>query len=426
MKPQLLISAASSGSGKTLFALGLIRSLSRRGLQIQPYKCGTDFMDAQLLTLASDHETVHLDTWLASYTHLQHMYNKYGEKADVCIAEGTAGLFDGRNKMQGCSAEMAGLLNVPIILLVNARLTGYSVAPLIYGFRHFHSHTPIAGVVFNMVSSEAHYHCLREACLDAGADCLGYLPVSADLKLPSKHTALTLTARKELNNQIDKIAEIIEKQIDINRILNLCNRNFPCQYTLPYSSDTEFDTFTPPARKIKIAMARDAAFNFTHRENIEQLKRIGNITCFSPVYGSELPEADLVYLPGGYPELFARQLHRRHKLMEDLRNYAERGGRILAEGGGMLFLSRSLTLRQGGTSYPMANLLPLDFTMEEAKLQSGYRTLLHNGKEWRGNEYQYFRYADKSVQAPLFRHKNVIASSKHLYWGETDLLKLWE
>ena len=236
MKPQLLISAASSGSGKTLFALGLIRSLSKRGLQIQPYKCGTDFMDAQLLTLASDHETVHLDTWLASYTHLQHMYNKYGEKADVCIAEGTAGLFDGRNKMQGCSAEMAGLLNVPIILLVNARLTGYSVAPLIYGFRHFHSHTPIAGVVFNMVSSEAHYHCLREACLDAGADCLGYLPVSADLKLPSKHTALTLTARKELNNQIDNIAEIIEKQIDINRILNLCNRNFPCQYTLPYSS----------------------------------------------------------------------------------------------------------------------------------------------------------------------------------------------
>jgi cobyrinic acid a,c-diamide synthase len=92
----------------------------------------------------------------------------------------------------------------------------------------------------------------------------------------------------------------------------------------------------------------------------------------------------------------------------------------------MLFLSRSLTLRQGGTSYPMANLLKLDFTMEEAKLQSGYRTLLHNGKEWRGNEYQYFRYADKTEQAPLFRYKNVIASCKHLYWGETDLLKLWE
>ena len=426
MKPQLLISAASTGSGKTLFALGLIRALKNRGLHTQPYKCGTDFMDAQLLSLASDHETVHLDTWLASNTHLQHMYNKYGERADVCIAEGTGGLFDGYKKTQGSSAEMAGLLDIPILLVINARMAGYSIAPLIYGFKHFHRHTHIAGVIFNMVSSESHYHCLREACTDAGVDCLGYLPYSDDLKLPSKHLALTLTVRKELDQQINRIAEVIEKQVDINRIINLCNRNFPCRYTLPYTSETEFDSFIPPMRKIKIAVARDAAFCFTHRANMEQLKRIGEITWFSPVYGSDLPEADLVYLPGGFPELFARQLHRRHKLMEALRHHVGKGGKILAEGGGIVFLGRSITIREGGTSYPMANILPLDFTMENSRLKSGKRKITHQGHEWKGTEYQYFRLTSPDSDQPLYVQGNVIATTKHLYWGETDLLKLWE
>ena len=187
MKPQFLISAMASGSGKTLFAMGLLRALKNRGLRIQPYKCGTDFFDSQILSLAAECETVHLDKWMASHTHIQHLYNHYGEKADVCITEGTSGLFDGFHKLQGSAAEMAKLLDIPILLVVNARVSGYSLAASIYGFKHFHSQVRIAGVVFSQVSSSAHYSFLRETCADAGVDCLGYLPVCFLPNIPYLH-----------------------------------------------------------------------------------------------------------------------------------------------------------------------------------------------------------------------------------------------
>ena len=149
MKPQLLIGAATSGSGKTTFTMGLLRALHKRGLRVQPFKCGPDYIDTQFHTLAADHESVNLDTWMASNTHVQHLYNKYGDGADVCVTEGVMGLFDGYQRMQGSSAEIARLLNIPVVLIVSARSTAYSVAPLIYGFKHFNPAVKIAGIVFN-------------------------------------------------------------------------------------------------------------------------------------------------------------------------------------------------------------------------------------------------------------------------------------
>ena len=444
MKPQILISAPTIGSGKTLFTMGLLRALKKRGLKVQPYKCGPDFIDSQQLSIAADSESVNLDAWLSSSTHIQHIYNKYGEQADVCITEGIGGLFDGYRRMQGSSAEMAGLLNLPIILLINARVAGYSVAPLIYGFKHFYAGVHIAGVIFNQVSSSAHYSHLREACSDTGVDCLGYLPVMEGIKLSSKHSVISLANRRSLDEQANLIASQMEKTIDINRMLNRCNRNFPCPYTLPYSSDTEWDTYTYPLRKIKIAIARDPAFNFTYRENISRLSKIGEITHFSPLYGYELPKADLIYLPGGYPELFARQLHRRRKMMESLKEYAEAGGKIFAECGGMVFLGRSLKSKENGTAYPMSNILPIDFIMPSTpKLYSGYRKTSYHSTDLKGYEFHYSTIHQEETSpicntspitnfkgtehtTPLFRYKNVIASYTHWYWGDKDLLKLWE
>lgn len=444
MKPQILISAATYGSGKTLFAMGLLRALKKRGMKVQSYKCGPDFMDAQLLSIAADKETVNLDAWMATNTHVQHLYNIYGEQADVCITEGIGGLFDGYRRMQGSTAEMAGLLNLPVILLINARTAGYSVAPLIYGFKNFYAGVRIAGVVFNQVSSQAHYTYLREACADTGVDCLGYLPVAEEFKLPSKHSAISMTSRRSLDEQADSIASQIELTVDINRMLNRCNRNFPCPYTLPYSSDTECDMFSSPFRKLKIAIARDPAFCFTYRENIARLAKLGNINYFSPLFGYELPEADLVYLPGGYPELFARQLHRRRKMMESLKEYAESGGKILAEGGGMMFLGRTLKSKENGTAYPMSNVLPVDFTMSSIpKLHSGYRKMLIHDEEWKGYEFRYSEVAQDETSPdcplvpitnfkgteellPFYRYKNVLASYAHWYWGDKDIFKLWK
>lgn len=444
MKPQILISSATIGSGKTLLAMGLLRALKNRGMKVQPYKCGPEFIDPQLLSVAADCDSVNLDAWMSSHTHVQYLYNEYGERADVCVTEGTGGLFDGYRRMQGSTAEMAGLLNLPVLLVINARVSGYSVAPLIYGFKHFYSGVRIVGVIFNQVLSTAHYTHLHEACSDAGVDCLGYLPMMESCKLPPKHSALSVANKRSLNEMAEYVSRQLEKTVDIDRLLNRCNRSFPCQYVLPYSSDVEPESFLLSKRRIRIAVARDPAFCFLYRENIDRLSQFGYITFFSPMHGYELPEADFVYLPGGYPELFARQLHRRYKMMESLREYAEKGGKILAECGGMVFLGRSLRSRENGTAYPMSNILPIDFQMSAVnRLTSGYRKASLQGMDWKGYEYHYTSVLQDDtsddlrkelitnlkgteVLMPVYRYKNVIASYTHWYWGDKNLLKLWD
>lgn len=321
MKPQFLVGAMMPGSGQTLVALGLMRALRQRNLRVQSFKCGPELADLRYHALAADREPVSLDTWLSSRSHLQTVYNRYGEKSDVCVVEGRAGLFDGFRKTQGSSAEMARLMKIPVVMVVSARNAGYSTAAMLYGFKHFNTELKIAGVIFNQVTSAAQYGFLRETCAEAGVECLGYLPYLEEAGLPPRHQALTLPARKSLDQLLNQVAEQLAQHVDIDKLLNLSTRIFPCTYSLPYISETETDIWTDK-RKQRIALASDPAFPFAYCQSINKTK--GDITRFSPVYGSELPEADIVYLPGGYPELFARQLHRRKRLMEQLREYVEK------------------------------------------------------------------------------------------------------
>ena len=429
MKTQFIIGAASSGSGKTTFTMGLLRALVQRGRKVQPYKCGPDYIDTQFHTLASGNVSVNLDTWLASEEHVRSLYHSYGKDADVCVVEGVMGLYDGYSGMRGSSAAMAALLDIPVILLVNARSTAYSVAPLISGFAHFSPNVRVAGVVFNQVSSPSHYEHLKEACRDIGMECLGYIPYTKSLKVPSRHLGLALGEQKRMDVQMNQAAELIEKHVDIDCLLEICSCPF-------IEEKEELDI----QGAMIIAVAKDAAFNFVYRENIAQLNRLGKVLYFSPLKGDALPEADLVYLPGGYPELFAHRLQKQVRLMNDLKEYVERGGRVLAECGGMIYLSRSLTNRQGDKTYRMSGILPLDCTMKNARLHLGYRTMDMAGKEWRGHE---FHYSDMvcpdalssvavlqnakgmEVNTPLYRYKNVIAGYTHWYWGERNILDLW-
>ena len=219
MKSQLVVGAASSGSGKTTFNMGLLRVLSKRGLRVQPYKCGPDYIDTQFHSLASGQTSVNLDTWLGSKEHVQSLYRSYGNEADVCVVEGVMGLYDGHNRMEGSSAEIAALLDIPVLLLVNARSTAYSVAPLIQGFAHFSLGVRVAGVVFNQVSSASHYQYLKEACQDIGVVCLGYIPYTKKLNVPSRHLGLTLGTQKRMDIQIEQTAELISQYVDVDSLL---------------------------------------------------------------------------------------------------------------------------------------------------------------------------------------------------------------
>ena len=446
MKPQFLIGGATSGSGKTVFALGLLRALRKRGIKVQPYKCGPGFMDTQLHAISAGVDSVNLDSWFAGRTHLQYVYNKYGEKADVCMIEGNSALFDGYKRMQGSSAEMSQLVSVPVILVVNARSAAYSVAPMLYGYKLFRPQVKIVGVVFTHVSSLTHFSYLKDACNDAGLNCLGYIPFDESLKLPQRHTALTQSVRSEIEEVSEKAAMYVEQNIDLDRILKMCTRIFPCKYTLPYTSDVEETGINYAMHKsLKIAVARDSAFNLLYKENIDRLSAIGHVTYFSPLYSNNLPEADIIYIPGGFPEMFARQLHRRKTLMKQLKDYADKGGKIIAEGGGMVLLSRSLTVREGGSTYEMSGVLPFGCTMIDSHLHTGYRIIEMSDKSLRGHEFRFLSIDTENSRLPsdirivpvmntrgaeadscIYRYRNVIAGFTHWYWGETDVLRLWD
>lgn len=447
MKPQFLIGSTSSGSGKTVFTMGLLRALRKRGMKSQTYKCGPDFIDTQLHGISADVGSVNLDLWLADKTHLQYSYNKYGEAADVCIVEGNASLFDGYKRMHGSSAEISFLLSLPVLLVVNARSSAYSVAPMLYGYKHFRSDIKILGVVFTNVSSQLHFSYLKDACNDAGLSCLGYIPYDDALRLPSKHSAITQTIRKEIEDVAEKASLYIEKYIDLDLILKSCTRIFPCKYTLPYTSDVEEleSNLVNTGKKLRIAVARDGAFNFMYRENLDKLYSLGNIYFFSPLYTKDFPSVDLIYLPGGFPELFARQLYRRKDFLQNLRIFAEKGGKILAEGGAVALLSRTITVRDGGTAYDMSGILPLDCTVKNNGVVAGYRSLLYNGMTFKGYESRYLcvntgddaNNYDLSCTAientrgvdtgtPLYRYKNVVATFTHFYWGGADFFALWD
>jgi len=423
MKPQFLIAAPSSHSGKTTLTLGLLRLLYNRGLKVQPFKCGPDYIDTKHHGLAAHSQSINLDTFMMSEGHVRSLYAKYGEGADVAITEGVMGLFDGADRMKGSSAEISVLLDLPVILVVNAKAMAYSVAPLIYGFMHFNPQVRIAGVIFNFVNTESHYQFLKDACEDIGVTPLGYVPASDDIKIPSRHLGLAISPENDYNAVIERAAAHISKTVDIEQLLQLTQKpvlQVPAQ------------TILPPARTMEIAVAMDEAFNFTYTENLETLKSLGEVTTFSPLYDFMLPPTDLLYLAGGYPELFLEQLSSNQTMRASILDYCTNGGKVIAECGGMMYLGE--TLADGtGKEYQMVGFLGLKTTMKDAKLSLGYREVEMGLNRFKGHEFHYsgctetealpkigkvFNARGKEVPTPVYRKNNVIASYIHLYWGE--------
>lgn len=428
-KPQVLIGAATSGSGKTTFTLGLLRLLRNRGMKVQPFKCGPDYIDTKHHAMAAGEEAVNLDTFMASAGHVRQIYTRYGIERDVCVTEGVMGLFDGNDKMRGSSAEIAGLLGIPVVLVLNAKSTAYSVAPVLYGFMHFRPELRVVGAIFNFVASESHYAYLRGACEDVGIEALGYIPRDERIVIPSRHLGLSIDESVCFDEFADTVAAVIAKTVNVDRLLELCTADFPGQEVREESRQGNK----------RIAVARDEAFNFMYRENLEALKREGEVVFFSPLRDTVLPEADLIYLPGGYPELFLPGLSGNEGMRQALRAYCGTGGRLLAECGGMMYLCEYIT-GTDGVAYPMVGVLRQGATMEQMKLKLGYREVVSGNKVIRGHEFHYSRVKPgtagevngvnvynakgEKVDTPVYRYKNVVASYVHFYWGEVGIGRL--
>jgi cobyrinic acid a,c-diamide synthase len=432
MKSQFLIAAPHSGAGKTTVTLGLLRALRRKGHRVQPFKCGPDFIDPIHHQAAAGRDSVNLDRYMMSDVHIRDLYDRYGADADVCITEGVMGLFDGSVKSKGSSADLAKLMGLPVILVLNAKAMAYSAAAILYGLKNFDPALRIAGVLFNFVDTEGHYRLLQEACADVGVDALGYLPANAGLRIPSRHLGLDTA---EAENAIEAAADHIEKHIRLEELLAVTQvKEGPDRRNgKPMTSSS-----APGYRTVLIA--KDAAFHFLYPENIRRLEQWGRIHYFSPLTATRLPvKPDLLYLPGGYPELYLAGLAGNGPLLEQLRGYAAAGGRIIAECGGMMYLGHSI-IDEKGVDYTMAGILDTTTSMQQKRLSLGYRTVLLPGGAAKGHEFHYSRFEGQNamdrregynsrgdrMDIPFVYTSRILASYLHLYWGEeTGFLESW-
>lgn len=424
-KSQFLIGASSSGSGKTTLTIGLLRALKNRGIQVQPFKCGPDYIDTKFHELAAGKPSINLDLFLSSQEHVKQLYSTYTSSCDVALTEGVMGLFDGYHKWQGSGAHIAGLLDIPVILVLTPQSMAYSVAPILYGFKNFHKDISIAGVIFNMVNSDSHYRFLQDACNDVGIPALGRLPKNNDLKIPSRHLGLNIDRNLLLDEFAEKAAGFMEQHLPIDEILERTIKSTITQ-------DPVFRHKPFHGKPLISAVASDEAFTFCYHENIEYLKNRGTVTFFSPMHDKELPDADFVYLPGGYPELYLDKLSENKSMQESIRRYVEQGGRLLAECGGMMYLS-SCIADKTGKEYPMAGIFKQKASMEGMKLTLGYRQFTSNGICVKGHEFHYssvsgdeasiltqYNAREIPVDTKLLRYKNTIAGYTHIYWAEMD------
>ena len=432
-----LIAAPASGSGKTLVSLALTALARRRGLSIQTFKVGPDYLDPQLLSAASGHPCRNLDPLLCGEAWVQQSFEQHGSAAELSLVEGVMGLFDGRGaSSEGSSAHVAQLLELPVVLVVEASRQAGSVAALVRGFRDHQPSLHLAGVVLNGVGSERHHALLAEALSSIAMPLLGALPRHDSLELPSRHLGL-LPAHElaDLEQRLGAWADLAERHLQLEQFWPLLQAPKPGQGSQP-SNAAPASTAREPVR---IAIASDAAFHFRYPEASELLVDQGvEVQHWSPLEDQPLPEGcQALVLPGGYPELHAAQLAASQRSLEELRWAQQQGLPIYAECGGLLLLGQELTDQQG-KSHAMAGLLP--FRAERGQLSLGYRSatalrsglVLQQGEQVSGHEFHRWQLNSNPDKADQlwqlegwgcpprpegWSNATLHASWLHLHWG---------
>lgn len=403
-KPYAFVLAGTgSGCGKTTVTLGLLRVLQQRGLRVQPYKVGPDYLDTGWHTAVCGVTSRNLDSFMLPTPTLNALFNEQMQQADVAVIEGVMGLYDGYGTDPAyCStAAMAKQLGCPVILLVDGKAVSTSIAATVMGFQHFDPSLNIAGVIVNRVNSAAHFALLKTAIEQYCAlPVLGHVPSVEGISLPERHLGLVTARESFVTAQPWRdFAATLEQTLDIDRLLALSPLSALPQGAWPALPAAD------AGRGLRLALADDEAFNFYYPDNILLLERCGvEIVRFSPLHDAQLPDCQMVWLGGGYPELYARALAANQTMLNSLRQAHRRGVAIYAECGGLMYLGGTLEDAQGET-HRMANIIPGHSKMGTRLTRFGYcealacqATLLAApGEVLRGHE---FHYSDFTPQTP--------------------------
>ncbi|MEO0425868.1 MAG: cobyrinate a,c-diamide synthase [Pseudomonadota bacterium] len=402
--PGLMISAPASGTGKTTVMLGLLRALTDDGVVVQPFKSGPDYIDPAFHEAAAHRASFNLDTW-AMHDALMAAVLARAEGAEMVLAEGSMGLFDGvasaGESGRGSSAELAVRMGWPVVLVVDVSGQAQSAAATALGFARYDPALRLAGVILNRVASPRHERLARLGFEAVGLPVLGCLPRRGDLKLPERHLGLVQAVEHpDLDAAIAGYAAFLREHVDLATIRAAAAG--------AWEGGGRAETPPPPGQRI--AIARDAAFSFAYPHMLDAWHRAGaEVLPFSPLADEPPdPEADIVWLPGGYPELHAGSLATAGRYLAGLRTHAQTRP-VHGECGGYMALGKML-IDKGGTAHEMAGLLGLAASFEKRKFHLGYRraellepVLGHApGAALRGHEFHYTTVLDEP-DAPLAR-----------------------
>jgi cobyrinic acid a,c-diamide synthase len=365
-----LVAGTASGVGKTTVTLSVMAALRKRGLTVQPFKCGPDFIDGGHHSCVCGRKSRNLDGWMLSADANRHIFRDGAAGAEVSIVEGMMGLFDGADAKSdvGSTAEIAKWLGLPVILVVDASAIARSTAALVHGFETFDPAVKIIGVIFNRVAGPVHYQLLKDALTsNVKAVPLGYLPGDERIRLPERYLGLVTAGENSLPDSVlSLLGELAEETIELDELLQ-CASSIAALPEDPRTKDV------PPASSIRLGVARDKAFCFYYEDNLDCLRNAGaEIVEFSPLEDPSLPAAlDALYFGGGYPELFAKRLSANGRMRASITQAVQEGLPIYAECGGLMYLAKEIVTKDGA-AFPMAGILPFGVQMTERLVNFGY------------------------------------------------------
>jgi cobyrinic acid a,c-diamide synthase len=424
--PAFIISGTSSGSGKTTVALGLMAAFKNKGYTVQPFKCGPDLIDPGLHKLVTGKVSRNLDVWMCGEDYVRSTYHNNACNADIGIIEGVMGMFDGGSSSSGA---LARVLQIPGILVLDVRSMAESAAAIVKGFESFLPDVAPKGVILNRIGSDRHLQLVSDAIREnCQVEILGHLPRTIEFSIPSRHLGLLTGDESPINEQgIELLAKTVTDHINLERIIEICSDGdtYPTQLTSSKKSCC------------RIGVARDKAFCFYYEDNFDLLRAAGaELVFFSPLNDTVLPDnLDGIYLGGGYPELYAKQLSDNHSMIDALHNWIENDGPVYAECGGFMYLTQGIT-DHDNCFHPMVGCFPVKSHMQKKRASLGYREIKTvaasifgpSGTIMRGHEFHYSNidematginriYAVNNNTREGYSYRKVLGGYMHLHFG---------
>ncbi|MBO8183683.1 MAG: hydrogenobyrinic acid a,c-diamide synthase (glutamine-hydrolyzing) [Archaeoglobus sp.] len=393
--PRIVIAGVKSKVGKTMLSIGLMRALRNRGLAVQPFKAGPDFIDPSFHYFATGRKSRNLDTFMMDAFSILETFQRNSRNADIAIIEGKTGLFDSHDAVEeeGSTAHLAKILKAPVLLVADVERMSRSIAALIHGYKTFDGELDLRGVILNRTGNPRHSERVRIAVQElTGLKVYGTIP-RRDIWMPYRHLGLIPAhEREEYDGLFDSLAELVEKYVDVDAIIELSR-------TAPPLEEVEPNPLFMPRRKFgSLGVVMDKPFSFYYQDNLDAIEAAGlEIRVIDSLSDKKLPEVNALYIGGGFPEVFAEDLEKNRSLREKIYEFCEESKPVYAECGGLMFLGESIITESG--EYEMVGFLPFKTEMNRKFHALGYTVyesmkdtiISKKGDVLRGHEFHYSR-----------------------------------